>query len=908
MAVVREDVVKVTYDVDSKPLEQVDDSINKLVSNTQKMAGDSGVGSMTKGFESLTKAAKEFANTKLNAVKTSLQETKQKLTEGEKGAKGLLNAVKNIAKTSLTRVVDGVKKLTTGLGKALSAAGKLALKLGGLTLKGLAAGVGAAAAGLVALGTNAIMAYADYEQLVGGVDTLFKDSSKTVQKYAEDAYKTVGLSANDYMQTVTGFSASLLQSLGGDTEKAANQAHKAVQDMSDNANKMGTDMSLIQNAYQGFAKQNYTMLDNLKLGYGGTKEEMQRLLDDAGKLAGQKFDISSYSDVIEAIHVIQENMGIAGTTANEAAHTITGSMNAMKGAWKNFMAGLANENTDLGQLTTNLVDSVVTFGKNLLPRIKIMLPRLVQGITELAKAVAAELPGILNDMLPALADGAIGLVDALVTTLSDNTQMLASTATTVIMKLAQFFLQSVPQIMVVGLQLLATLAASIAQQLPTLVPMAVQAIMTLVNGLIGCMDQLVVCALQLIDGLCNGLIANLPLIFTAALQLLQGIITSLLNNIGLIINAAMVLVSSLTNGLLQNLPMVIQAALSLVMALFQGLLNNLNLIIQGALMLVTALLQGIVQNLPAIIKAGVQLIVAITVGLIQAIPQLIAMIPEIFKGVMDAILSINWLQVGWDIVKSIGGGLWDGIKGLFKDGESAGAAAGEGVASGFQASSQLATNEMSSFATSTTQYGADAANNLATGLTTNGVAITDAATITMGDTNLAMQTGMDTINSTIGATDLSSSGVSVMQGLNAGMESMIPTLVATARRAAAAIKSATDSALDIHSPSRVMEESGINTGLGQVKGLRSTIPEMQIAAREVSNASIPYDTYSPESGSTYYNGDSRSYTTVSPQFNLTISGSQDDRALARRVKRYVSEAITETFESLERKSYSLREV
>lgn len=204
---------------------------------------------------------------------------------------------------------------------------------------------------LVDVGKQAIAGYADYEQLVGGVETLFKDSSGVVENYANNAYKTAGLSANQYMETVTSFSASLLQSLNGDTAKSAQVADKAITDMSDNANKMGTSMESIQNAYQGFAKQNYTMLDNLKLGYGGTKSEMERLIADANKLAKEQgkagdMTINSYADIVEAIHLVQDSMGITGTTAKEASTTIQGSVNSMKSAWDNLLVGVADDNAD----------------------------------------------------------------------------------------------------------------------------------------------------------------------------------------------------------------------------------------------------------------------------------------------------------------------------------------------------------------------------------------------------------------------------------------------------------------------------------------------------------------------------------------------------------------------------------
>lgn len=251
--------------------------------------------------------------------------------------------------------------------------------------------------------------------MVGGVETLFKDSSGAVLKYANNAYKTAGLSANEYMETVTSFSASLLQSLDGDTAKAAEKADLAITDMSDNANKMGTSMESIQTAYQGFAKQNYTMLDNLKLGYGGTKEEMQRLLDDAEKLSGVHYDLSSYSDLVDAIHVVQTEMGITGTTAKEASSTIQGSIGQMKAAWTNFLTGMADPDQDFDALLGNLIDSIVAVVDNIIPRIAATLPRLVSGLMGIVSTLATYLPDILTQLLPALLQGATQLLAQLVT-------------------------------------------------------------------------------------------------------------------------------------------------------------------------------------------------------------------------------------------------------------------------------------------------------------------------------------------------------------------------------------------------------------------------------------------------------------------------------------------------------------
>lgn len=289
------------------------------------------------------------------------------------------------------------------LSGAWSKIGSAAVAVGKTVATGMAAG-GAAVAGLV---TKSVQAYADYEQLVGGVDTLFKGSSDKVQKYAANAFKTAGLSANEYMETVTSFSASLLQSLDGDTSAAAEKANLAITDMSDNANKMGTDMGLIQNAYQGFAKANYTMLDNLKLGYGGTKEEMERLLEDASKISGIEYDISSYADVVDAIHVIQTEMGITGTTAKEAQATISGSIEMTKSAWENLMVGLASGNADIPKLVSNVVSSGAQVLKNIIPVAKQVIESIPAAISEISPKAGAAFQGMIDfckAALPVLKD------------------------------------------------------------------------------------------------------------------------------------------------------------------------------------------------------------------------------------------------------------------------------------------------------------------------------------------------------------------------------------------------------------------------------------------------------------------------------------------------------------------------
>lgn len=312
------------------------------------------------------------------------------------------------------RAIDETTGLARSAGNVFIKLGKFAAGAGAAVI----AGIGAAATAVGKLTKDAVTAYADYEQLVGGVETLFKDSADVVLDYAHNAYKTAGMSANQYMDTVTAFSASLLQSLGGDTAKAAQYADLAITDMADNANKMGTSIGDIENAYKGFSKQNYTMLDNLKLGYGGTKSEMQRLLKDAQKIQKEhgktvKYSIDSYADMVEAIHIVQEEMGITGTTAEEASTTIQGSVGMMQAAWENFLIGMADSNQDFSALTTNLVQSVITVANNIIPRLIETVPRLVAGLAEIGSQIADYLPDIVSGLLPSLISGAVTLVSGL---------------------------------------------------------------------------------------------------------------------------------------------------------------------------------------------------------------------------------------------------------------------------------------------------------------------------------------------------------------------------------------------------------------------------------------------------------------------------------------------------------------
>lgn len=391
------------------------------------------------------------------------------------------------------------------------------------------AAIAAGSAAVLSVGKQALSAYADYEQLVGGVDTLFKDSSAKVQEYAANAYKTAGLSANEYMETVTGFSASLLQSLGGDTEAAANMADIAITDMSDNANKMGTDMASIQNAYQGFAKQNYTMLDNLKLGYGGTKEEMQRLLEDAEKLSGIKYDISSFADIAEAIHVVQTEMGITGTTAKEASTTIQGSMNSMKGAWKNMLVGIADENADFKSLTGDFVDSLVTVGKNIIPRVNVIIQGITKLVSEASQSIVPLVVQTLLENLPDIITAGTEIILALVSGILNNSELLVGAVVQCIEMILQKIIENLPVILGGGTQLLLALANGIIGAIPTLVGMLPQIILAIIQYLSENLPLIIESGIQIIIALAGGLIAAIPELVSHIPEIVTAIVQGFTN-------------------------------------------------------------------------------------------------------------------------------------------------------------------------------------------------------------------------------------------------------------------------------------------------------------------------------------------------------------------------------------------
>ena len=456
--------------------------------------------------------------------------------------------------------------------------------------KGVGVAIGAVATAITGLTVAATNAYADYEQLVGGVDTLFKESSQQLQKYADEAYKTAGLSANDYMETATSFSASLLQSLEGDTEKAVEYANSAIIDMSDNANKMGTDMEMIQNAYQGFAKQNYTMLDNLKLGYGGTKEEMARLIDDANKIKeanGEMADltISSFADITEAIHIIQTEMGITGTTAKEASSTITGSVNAMKGAWENLLVGLANGDADLNTLIDNLFNSISTVATNIMPVVTEILKQVPIFIEQLITVAVEQIPTVINELIPTILNSAITILNTLIQGIEENLDTIVNGAMTIITTLIEGILPMLPQILEMGIEILFKLMEGIAEALPDLVPQIVNVIIKIMEVFNDNFNEFLLLGAKVILGLIEGLINSIP-------------------------------------DILKNLPTIIMAIINFF-------------------------------TLSKFLALGKTIIKGLINGLTNGIPNLLAEIPKLIGKIISSFKSGGWSGVGKDLIRGI---------------------------------------------------------------------------------------------------------------------------------------------------------------------------------------------------------------------------------------------------------------
>lgn len=587
-----------------KALKEITSNLKQVSSelkltNVQFTSGDKTIRDTKTSYTNMNTTIQQQKE-KISNLRQALKETEVQYGSNNEKVKNFKTQLNN-AETQLTKMEKETNKSNKELKEMKNGfddAGQGAVKFGDLLkanvlgdfivggIKKLGSAVKELGSTILNVGKQALNSYADYEQLIGGVETLFKESSGVVEQYANNAYKTAGLSANEYMETVTSFSASLLQSLNNDTAKSAEVADMAITDMSDNANKMGTDMSMIQSAYQGFAKQNYTMLDNLKLGYGGAKSEMERLLSDAQKITGIKYDISNLNDVYQAIHIIQGELGITGTTAKEASTTIQGSVSAMKSAWQNMLTGIATGNTEsMGNLVNNLVDSVLTASKNILPRIE-----------EISKGIVSVLPKMIekvNESLPMLLQSGTKILNTLLDGIITNLPAIMQGANQIISTLLTTLLDMLPQIIEMGIQLIVSLVQGIAQQLPTLIPQMIDAVILIVDTLLDNIDLIIDAGIQIIIGLAEGLINALPQLIDKIPVIIEKLINAITNNLPKIIEMGITLIIKLAEGLIKAIPQLISKIPQIISSLVNGFKNYFSNMAEVGRNLVFGIWEGI---------------------------------------------------------------------------------------------------------------------------------------------------------------------------------------------------------------------------------------------------------------------------------------------------------------------------
>lgn len=681
----------------------------------------------------------------LRDIKNNVESCLKAMGDMEKGGeKAFDDSEMRDFKETLKQVTQGLDNIESELKQAGNAAddnsGKFE-KLGGV-LKGVGkvakvmgtaavSGITAAGAAVGKITKDAVESYSSYEQLVGGVKTLFGNGGLTLKQFAKqegqtvaaarsqykeltaaqnealknanDAYKTAGMSANEYMETATSFAASLVSSLGGDTTKAVKYADMAVIDMADNANKMGSDISAIQFAYQGFAKQNYTMLDNLKLGYGGTAREMARLINDSGVLGSKKIDLDDtkelgnalsevgFAKITEAIHEVQKEMGILDTTKNEAEQTIQGSMSMMKASWQNMLTALVTGGDQYEQCVQNLVNSVTVFGKNILPVVEQALDGVGNLISDLAPVIAEKLPGILENILPNLLTAATNIFSALGSALPGLLQTLVAELPSIMTMLREVFdsilstlMTLMPEIKPVvvnalmslvdsiisnlplffdAVQLITALVQGLADAAPTLIPAMVTAIITMVNSLIQNAGLLVSAALQLTQALADGLIIALPTLIAALPQIIVSIQSFFLENEATIMEAGAALLESIIDAMPTIISIVCAALPQLIFSMVNNLISHTGDFLSAGVKLLGALIQGLM----SMIGSVVQLIVGLGERMIASIKAFIGNMQTVGGNLLKGLWNGISDAVGWVIerVKGVGSRIMDAIKGVF---------------------------------------------------------------------------------------------------------------------------------------------------------------------------------------------------------------------------------------------------
>ena len=550
------------------------------------------------------------------------------------------------------------------LGKEAERSGKEAEKAGdGFTVfKGILANLGSQAimgairgikqlgGAFVNAGKEAINGFAQFEQLEGGVKKIFGDDvAQTVIDNANKAFSTAGMSANQYMETVTGFSSSLIQSLDGDTAKATEVADRAIRDMSDNANTFGTSMESIQNAYQGFAKGNFQMLDNLKLGYGGTATEMQRLIKDASEMTDVQKELGitvdandmSFANIANAISVVQSNMGIMGTTAKEASMTIEGSTNAMKSAWQNMLTGFADENSNFEELAKNFVSTLISEdGKGGV--LGTIIPRISQVIEGMSTAIAEGLPMVIQSVVPVIQEQLPTIITALQSAL-------------------QTILAVLPEVIPIIAELIPQIVNTLISLLPQIVDAGIQLVIGLIQGITEALPDIIAMLPTVIQTIVDTLIENLPMLIDAGLQMILALVNGFVQAIPQLIDYIPTIIESIVTAIIENLPMIIESAVQIIVALVNGLVQALPKLIAMTPKIIVTIVKTLIKNLPQIIQGAVQIVVALVKGLLQSIGKVAEGARKLGKAILDKIKEFpkDMISAGKDLVK----GIWEGITG-----------------------------------------------------------------------------------------------------------------------------------------------------------------------------------------------------------------------------------------------------
>lgn len=561
---------------------------------------------------------------------------------------------------------DGTVKIGTELDDSGFKSGLSKLSgLAGGALKGITAALAASVAAVGKLSKASLDAYSSYEQLVGGVETLFKNSASTVMNYANNAYKTAGISANSYMEQATSFSASLIQSLGGDTAAAAEYANQAIMDMSDNANKMGTDIETLQQTYQSLMRGNYAMLDNLKLGYGGTKAELERLVADAEVLTGQALDPNNFADVITAINAVQTELGITGTTALEASTTIEGSVNAMKAAWKNLLVGIAGGGEELDTLINNFVETTSTAAENIIPRLLTILEGFGTLITELSPVIAETLPTLIDSLLPSLLSAGTNLLAAIVNGIVQSLPALSGallqTAGQILLTIGSGIATNLPLLLEQIPVMITSIVEYLTANLPVFLEQGVQIITNIVNGIISAIPLLLEQLPTIISSIADFLTSSIPALLEQGVNIVLSIVDGIVSAIPQIVSALPAIIESIVSFISSNLPTIVEQGIQILVSLVTGIINAIPQLIAALPQIITTIVTTLISNLPQIISAGIQILVALITGIIQAIPQLVAALPQIIAAIVNGLGALigQVVSVGRNIVQ----GIWNGISG-----------------------------------------------------------------------------------------------------------------------------------------------------------------------------------------------------------------------------------------------------